>query len=187
MLEDVHRLILACGALPCMAWLDGTSAGEAAPRTWIEYWLAAGAVALNIIPDRNWNIADPGTRRLKVARLHEIVKLAAEYDLPLNVGTEMNSYGNRLVDDFGAPEVAPLARAFLDGAHCIYGHTAMQRGRGQGYLSAWAVAHLPLRRDRNAFYTRLGYCLAPGAAGLRRLREVAPTAAPAEILAQLAG
>ncbi|HEX9117953.1 MAG TPA: hypothetical protein VGA61_17930 [Anaerolineae bacterium] len=184
---EFHRLITACGALPCMAWLDGTSAGEGDGREWIEFWLRAGAVALNIIPDRSWNIADPETKRLKVGKLHEIVALAAEYDLPLHAGTEMNSYGNRLIDDFAAPEMAPLAPAFLDGAHCVYGHTAMQRALGQGYLSAWALAHLPERRERNAFYTRLGYRLPPGPAGLAQLLSLRPDASPQDILARLEG
>ena len=65
-------------------------------------------------------------------KLYEIVALAEEYDLPLNVGTEMNTYGNKLVDDFDAPELAPVRQAFLDGAHFVYGHTALQRGAGVG-------------------------------------------------------
>ena len=52
----------------------------------------------------------------------------------------MNSPGNKLVDDFDAPELAPMRQAFLDGAHFIYGHTVMQRTLGLGYQSAWAQA-----------------------------------------------
>ena len=115
-----------------------------------------GAVAVNIVPDRNWNIADPEVKAVKVRNLYEIVDLAQESDLPLNVGTEMNKYGLKLVDDFDAPELAPVRQAFLDGALFIYGHTVAQRALGIGYQSEWAQAHLPTRRERNDFYTELG-------------------------------
>jgi hypothetical protein len=53
-------LIIACGALPCATWLDGTSAGEQDIEELMALLIAKGAVAANIIPDRNWNIAGPG-------------------------------------------------------------------------------------------------------------------------------
>ncbi len=59
--EEFHRLITACGALPCAAWLDGTSAGEQAIEELLGLLIDQGVVALNIIPDRNWNLADPST------------------------------------------------------------------------------------------------------------------------------
>jgi hypothetical protein len=62
--------------------------------------------------------------------------MAQSLDLPINVGTEMNSYGQKLVDDFDAPELAPVRQAFMDGADFIYGHTALQRLLGLGYLSS---------------------------------------------------
>jgi hypothetical protein len=143
-----------------------------------------GAVAVNIIPDRNWNIADPETRRVKMAKLYEVVALAAEFDLPLNIGTEMNSPGNRLVDDFAAPELAPVRAAFLAGAYFVYGHTVMQRGLGLGYNSAWAAMHLPTRRQRNTFYAEIGRCIPPGAAGLARLAALDRSLPPRDVLAE---
>src|SRR5262249_49388195 len=89
--EDVHKLISACEALPCAAWLDGTSAGEQAIEELLHLLIDKGAVALNIVADRNWNIADAETKRVKLENLYRVVKLAQELDLPLNVGTEMNS------------------------------------------------------------------------------------------------
>jgi hypothetical protein len=183
--EEFHRFIVACGALPCAAWLDGVSAGEQDIEELLALLIGKGVVALNIIPDRNWNIADPETKRLKLAKLYEIVALAARLDLPLNIGTEMNSPGNKLIDGFAAPELAPVRQAFLDGAHFIYGHTAMQRAAGLGYGSRWAQAHLPTRRERNAFYTALGYRVPPGLAGIARLRGIAPNQTPGQILGLL--
>ena len=159
--EEFHKLIVACGALPCAAWLDGISEGEQAIEELLDLLISKGAVALNIIPDRNWNIADPETRRLKVQNLYDVVRLAQELDLPLNIGTEMNSFGQKLIDDFDAPELSPVRQAFMDGAHFIYGHTVLQRALGLGYQSEWAEAHLSSRRERNDFYTRVGYHVPP--------------------------
>lgn len=183
--EEFHELIVACGALPCAAWLDGTSAGEQAIEELLDLLIGKGVVALNIIPDRNWNIADPETRRLKVQNLHDVVRLTQELALPLNVGTEMNSFGQKLMDDFDAPELAPVRRAFMDGAHFIYGHTVLQRALGLGYQSEWAQTHMPSRRERNDFYTGVGYQVPPGEASMARLKQLDSSMSPADILSKL--
>jgi hypothetical protein len=185
-LEDVNRLILACGALPCATWLDGTSAGEQAEEELLELLIGKGTVALNIVPDRNWNVPDPDKRRMLVQKLYEVVALCAKLDLPINVGTEMNAPGQKLVDDFEAPELEPVRQAFLDGADFIYGHTVLQRTSGLGYQSEWARTHFPARRERNAFYTRVGRMVAPGRLGLARLKSLSPDLSPAELLDRLA-
>jgi hypothetical protein len=144
--------------------------------------ISKGAAALNIVPDRNWNIADTETRRIKVQKLHEAVALAARLDLPINVGTEMNAPGLKLVDDFDVPEMAPLRPAFIDGAYFVYGHTMMQMAAGLGYQSEWARANLPGRKERNAFYTQIGQRTAPSQAGLETLRRLGLNAVPADYL-----
>lgn len=183
--EEFHRLILACGALPCAAWLDGTSSGEQAMEELLSLLIAKGVVALNIIPDRNWNIADPQERQRKVQNLYAVAELAQALDLPLNVGTEMNAFGNKLVDDFDVPELAPLRQVFLDGAAFIVGHTALQRALGLGYQSRWAQAHLPTPRERNAFFMAVGRLAPAGQAGQNLLRCLDPTMTPADMLARL--
>ena len=165
-IDEVNRLIVACGALPCAAWLDGTSSGEQSMEELLELLIAKGAAALNIIPDRNWNISDPELRRVKVQKLYEVVELAQKLDLPLNIGTEMNSYGQKLADDFDALELMPLREPFLDGAYFIYGHTIIQRAFGLGYQSEWAKTHLPTRRERNVFYTQIGQLISPDQVGM---------------------
>jgi hypothetical protein len=172
-------LIVTCGALPCATWLDGTSAGEQAEEELLELLIGKGVVALNIVPDRNWNIADPDLRRIKVQNLYDVVELAQKLELPLNVGTEMNAHGLKLVDDFDAPELAPVRQAFLDGAYFIYGHTVAQRTLGIGYQSDWAQAELPTREQRNAFYTALGRRVPPGPAGRAKLEQVGMRSAEA--------
>ena len=61
----------------------------------------------------------------------------------------------------------------------------MQRALGLGYQSEWAQTHLPTRRERNDFYTTVGYRVPPGAAGLARLREVTPIRSRGDLLARL--
>jgi hypothetical protein len=94
----------------------------------------------------------------------------------------MNAYGQKLVDDFSAPELAPLRQAFLDGAYFIYGHTIMQRALGLGYQSEWAKSHMPARRERNEFYTQFGRQTPPGTSGLNQLKRLSSEASPAEFL-----
>ncbi len=176
--DTFHRLILACGALPCAAWLDGTSAGEQDIENLLDLLISKGVVAFNIVPDRNWDIADPDEKKVKVQHLYDVVKLAQARDLPLNIGTEMNSFGQKILDDFDAPELAPVREAFMDGAYFIYGHTALQRLAGLGYQSDWAQSALPTRRERNAFYTHAGRLIAPGTSAL----PVDASMSPADVL-----
>ena len=184
--ERLHELALACRALPCAAWLDGTTPGEQAMDELLALLVGKGVVALNIVPDRNWNIADEKAAALKQQKLYEVVDLARQMDLPLNIGTEMNSFGQPIVDDFGAAALFPVRDAFMDGAYFIYGHTVMERVLGMGYQSAWAADLLPARAQRNAFFTAVGRCVPPGAAGRNLLARVCEEMAPAELLDVLA-
>ena len=184
-LESVNQLTVACGALPCAAWLDGTSVGEQAIEELLDLLIGKGVVTFNIIPDRNWNVPDPDARQMKVQNLYRVVELAQKMDLPLNIGTEMNSYGQKLADDLDAPELAPLRELFLEGANFIYGHTIMQRVLGLGYQSEWAKAYLLTRRERTAFYTQVGCLIPPGRVGAGRLEQFTSALSPAEILKRL--
>jgi hypothetical protein len=102
--------------------------------------------------------------------------------LPILVGTEMNSPGQPLVDQFDAPELAPVRDIFLDGANFLYGHTMLARHGHFGYTGDWAGAHFGNRRDANAFYTAVGRALPPGDIGIRMVKSLAPDASPTDIL-----
>jgi hypothetical protein len=184
-MDVVHRVIESCGALPCATWLDGTTNGEQAIEELLDVLIANGAVALNIIPDRNWNIAEEHIRKEKIKNLYAVAKLAQTLALPLQAGTEMNSHGQKLVDDFHARELFPLRGAFLAGAFFIYGHTRMQRALRLGYQSKWAKAHLPRRKDRNAFYEQIGRGIPPGRESERIWERLSDALSPAEILGRL--
>ena len=160
-LDRVNAFTLESGAIPTFAWLDGTTSGEQAIEELMDIMLAGGAAAVNIIPDRNWNIKDPEARKIKVNHLYRFVELAQAHDLPILVGTEMNAYGNRFVDDFDAPELAPLTQAFLDGAHILYAHTILQAHAGMGYLSDWAKRSFTSTKEKNTFFKHIGEVIAP--------------------------
>jgi hypothetical protein len=183
--EEVNQVVVACGALPCITWLDGTSEGEQAAGDLFTLMIEKGALALNIVPDRNWRISDPQEKQIKLQNLYDIVNLALELDLPINVGTEMNAFGKPLIDDFAAPELAPVRDTFLDGAYFIHGHTALARTLGLGYQSDWAKRHFPARADRNRFYTQAGRVILPGSTGRALLRELGEAPAPDVVLDRL--
>jgi hypothetical protein len=185
--DEFHQFVLGCNALPCATWLDGTSSGEQAIEELLNLGISKGVVALNIIPDRNWNIADAAQKRIKLQNLYDVVVLAGKLNLPLNVGTEMNAYGNKLIDDFDAPELARVRKPFLDGAYFIYGHTMMQRAIGLGYQSDWAKSYLTTRSERNAFYTMIGRQVIPGKTGIAQLRAFSDRMKPTEITRKLGG
>jgi hypothetical protein len=154
--DDVHRLIVSGGAIPCITWLDGTSEGEKDIEELFGLMIEKGAGAVNIVPDRNWNISDPIVKKAKLENLYKIVALAEQYALPLNVGTEMNAYGLKFVDSFNASELMPVRDAFVRGAYFIYGHTIMQRYAGMGYQSDWATMQLGDRAAKKEFFTMIG-------------------------------
>jgi hypothetical protein len=180
-LDDLNRLIFESGALPCFAWLDGTTSGEKQIEQLIEMMVSKGAVTVNIIPDRSWNLPDPDVKKEKIKNLYDFVHLAMRMNLPINAGTEMNSFGNKIVDDFMSPEMEPLWPVLADGAYFVYGHTRMQRFAQLGYQSDWASAYLPQQKERNLFYTQLGYLIPPGRSAESALGKLDGSMAPVEI------
>jgi hypothetical protein len=183
--DKINELALACRAIPCAAWLDGLSTGEQAMEELLALLVGKGAAALNIVPDRNWNLANPEQKALKLGKLYEVCAQAAAFDLPLNIGTELNSYGQKLVDTFDTPELAPVRQAFVDGAYFIYGHTVLERRKQLGFQSEWAQNHLPSRKERNAFFTEAGKRIAPGATGAQQLASVTEDYSPGDLLKAL--
>jgi hypothetical protein len=115
-MADMNKFIIEAGGIPTITWLDGTSDGEKAIEELVDVGISSGGAALNIIPDRNYT---PGVKDVKLANLYEVVKLAQRRGLPIIVGTEMNSPGNKFVDSFDTAELNPLVPIFLEGAQEI--------------------------------------------------------------------
>jgi hypothetical protein len=179
-LADMNRFTLDGGAIPTLAWLDGTSEGERCSERLLDVAGSTGVAALNIIPDRNYT---PGVNDEKLRNLYEVVALAESRGLPIVVGTEMNAPGNKFVDSFDTTELKPLLPVFLKGAHIVYAHSVLQRESGLGYLSDWAAATFTSVAAKNEFFETVGRRLEPADEG--RLTELPADAAPEEILAAL--
>ena len=155
--DSVIEMTRAMDALPTMTWLDGTNPGESDMPALLGLVVGKGVAALNIVPDRNWNIKNPDEKRVKVANLGKVVRAARDLDLPLCVGTELNKHGLPFVDNFAAPELAPYVDDFIDGGFFFWGHTFLARNAGIGWASDWAESHFGAdRAASNAFYTQVG-------------------------------
>jgi hypothetical protein len=158
LMADTNRFILAAGGMPVHTWLDGSSDGEQAIEELLDVAMSTGAVALNVIPDRNYT---PGSQDQKVKNLYNVIEVAKRRHLVVVEGTEMNSPGQKFVDDFDTTELAPLLPVFLKGAHIVYAHSVLQRQCGLGYTSKWADKHFGTAERKNAFFEQVGATLKP--------------------------
>jgi hypothetical protein len=156
LMTDTNRFALSIGALPMITWLDGTSDGEQSVDELMALHMAAGAAALNIVPDRNWNVGDSELKKTKVANLYDIVERANALGLPIGVGTEMNAPGLKFCDTFDAPELAPVAPSFLRGAEILVGHTAAILAGEPGYTRDRAPAELAAVETQNEHFIARG-------------------------------
>jgi len=159
LMADTNRFVLAAGGIPTVTWLGGTSEGEKAIEELLEVSRATGAAAINIIPDRNYGV---GLGDEKVENLYQVVELAQKLYLPVVVGTEMNSPGQKFVDSFDTEELSPLVPVFLKGAHIVYAHSVLQQKCGLGYTSEWARENFESVTEKNEFFQALGSSLEPG-------------------------
>jgi hypothetical protein len=155
--EDFFAWVRSCDAIPMESWLDGTSAGEADPLKLLELSCSKGAAALNIIPDRNWNIADPEKKKTKVAHLFKMVETAKKMQLPLHIGTEMNKPGQPVVDDLNGPVLTNFKHDFLKGARIFAGHSLLTRFADFSYLGSNAESrfHSDIKA-KNQFFESVG-------------------------------
>ena len=158
LLSDMNRFALASGAIPTATWLDGTSNGERDITTLLQTAMSTGTAALNIIPDRNYKV---GVKDEKLRNLYEVVELAESLGLPIVVGTEMNSPGQKFVDSFQTKELKPLVPVFLKGAYIVYAHSVLQQKCGLGYTSKWAKKRFDSVKKKNEFYQTLGKLVDP--------------------------
>ncbi len=158
LMADMNRFVLAAGGIPVATWLDGTSEGEKRIVELLEIAMSTGAAAVNIIPDRNYTVGQKGE---KLRNLYGMVKIAEKLNLPVVVGTEMNSPGQKFVDDFDSEELAQLVPIFLKGAHIIYAHSVLQQRCGLGYTSEWAKRNFATGAKKNEFFERFGSMLEP--------------------------
>lgn len=153
--DDFIDWVHSCDAIPTAAWLDGTSSGESDAQAIMELLHGKGAVALNIIPDRNWNLPEPD-RTEKVARLKEIVEIADAMHMPINIGTEMNKHGLPFVDDLGGEALRPFAGSFMSGAQIMVGHSLLLRYANFSYAGDAANGTFKDVEEKNRFFQAVG-------------------------------
>jgi hypothetical protein len=175
--ETFISWVSSCGAIPMITWLDGTSEGEKNGRDMLECMKAKGAAALNIIPERNWNISDAAERELKISKLDEIVSHAEEMGLPLNIGTEMNKAGLPFVDDLDAAPLRKHKEVFLRGAQIMVGHTLCAKYADYPYTGIQAEADYPRIADKNRFFAAVGRIPAIDTGRARELERMGKKAA----------
>ncbi len=154
--DDFTAWVHACGAIPTVAWLDGTSRGEANCAYLLDLMCDKGCAAVNIIPDRNWNLKDPQEAALKRKKLHEVVEQCNKRNLPINIGTEMNKDGLPFVDTLTGPVLKHHALDFIKGMHIMVGQTVLGRYANAPYMGERACAEFSNIAKRNAFYAAVG-------------------------------
>ncbi len=180
-LREMNAFILKCGAIPCVAWLNGESEGEQALDELLDLHESCGAAMMNIIPDRNWNFPDPEVKRKKVAELDRIVGKCRDRKMPVIVGTEMNAAGLKLVDTFNSDALSPHLEEFVKGAAIAAAHSLLAP-YGMGYLSEWAAERFPGDKGaKNRFFAEFGSKATPASeASLKELLK--SKASPSQIL-----
>lgn len=157
-MAETNQFVLAAGGIPTMTWLNGQSDGEKEIRHLIQIAMDCGVAAINIIPDRNFT---PGKKDELLANLQEVIAIACELELPIVVGTEMNSPGQRFVDQFETAELSPYVPVFLKGARIVYAHSVLQRLGKKGYCSSWAENQFGSITEKNRFFEEAGTRLSP--------------------------
>ena len=157
-LDLFNELAGLTDSLPTLVWANGTYPGEREEAVLLDYLAGNGLVGMNIVPDRSINVPE-SDKDFRLKCLYEVVELAAQYDLPIFIGTEMNQPGHQWVDDLDLPTLAPFRQPFMDGAYFLYGHTMLSRYAHLGYQSGWSRDQFKDRRSRNDFYSTVGKSL----------------------------
>lgn len=173
-IEEFMTWVASCGAVPMATWLDGTSGGERDPEALLGCMRTAGAAALNIIPDRNWNIADAETRATKIANLNAVIAVANRLDMPINIGTERNKAGLPFYDDLATDALRPHRETFLRGARIMVGQTYLLRFADMSYVGERALSEWPAAKDRNDVFDRVGAISPPNEDSAADLVQMGP-------------
>jgi hypothetical protein len=174
--EDFISWVASCGAIPMTTWLDGTTDGEADAEALIELMASKGCVAINIIPDRNWNIKDEATARIKQANLKAIIEASIKRDIPINIGTEMNKKRLPFVDKLDGPILSQYKDEFRKGAEIMVGHTILARYANFSYTSDAANNMFKTAADKNEFFRKVGSMPGLTTKGAKQFKAIGPEA-----------
>ncbi|MBL7106164.1 MAG: hypothetical protein ISS77_00980 [Phycisphaerae bacterium] len=179
LMAEMNNFVLAAGGIPTLAWLNGTTEGEQQIEELLKIAISSGVAAVNIIPDRNYD-PDCEGEDIKCEKLYAFVELAQKLDLPVIAGTEMNSPGQKFVDDFNSKQLAPLAPVFLKGAYIVYAHSILQRNASIGYTGKWADENFETTKQKNEFFEMIGKSIDPDSENI--LNNINENSKPQDIL-----
>ncbi len=155
--DEFAQWVLECRAVPMATWLDGESEGERDPAIMLECLREKGVAAVNIVPDRNWNIADKTESRRKIGHLHKFVATAETMNMPIYIGTEMNKDGQPFYDDLHGPVLKDFADGFLTGARIMIGQSILSRYADYAYCDPHVAADFNNdRSQQNTFFAAVG-------------------------------
>lgn len=181
-MADMNQFVLDMGGVPMLAWLDGTSDGEQDMENLLNIAMSTGVAAVNIVPDRNFTLGE-GLQNQKCKNLYDFIALAEKHDLPICVGTEMNSPGLKFMDNFQADELKPHVDKFLTGAHIMYAHSVLKRTVGIGYVGTWAQENFDNTKDKNNFFETIGKKISPS--NINKLQDFKENTKPDKILSKI--
>lgn len=157
-MKQMNEFVLEAGGIPTVAWLNGLTEGEKRMPELLDAAMTSGVAAFNIIPDRNFT---PGILDNRLVELEKVIRLCQDRQLPIVVGTEMNSFGQKFVDSFDTEELKPFLPEFVKAAAILYAHTVLQQKAQMGYVSSWARENFSDVRLKNDFYEIVGRTLEP--------------------------
>jgi hypothetical protein len=180
--DEFIQWVIRAGGMPMIAWLDGTSSGEADPALLLECQASKGAASLNIIPDRNWNITDPVKQEAKVKNLEAVIRVANAMQMPINIGTEMNKDGLPYADDLRGPVLKRFAKEFIEGAEVMIGQALLSRYAGISFLSEHAKGAFGNREKQIKAFSRIGSANAISTEDAKALEEANPDRALAMLM-----
>lgn len=170
--EDFIAWVLSCEAIPMITWLDGTSEGEEDGQAMLECMRDKGAAALNIIPDRNWNVSDADEKAIKTGKLKDIIEAADSMGLPVNIGTEMNRAGLPFTDNLSCSALSPYRGTFTRGAAIMVGHTLLLRYADYSYTGDRASQDFGDMTRKNDFFASVGMMPPVGQSLAKELEEM---------------
>lgn len=167
------KWVLSCKAIPMATWLDGCSRGEENPAGLLEILTSKGVAAVNIIPDRNWNITDKEQQTLKRQKLKHFVETAVDFRLPINIGTEMNKRGRPFTDNLDGEALRAYREVFLKGARIMVGHSILLKHAGFSFTGVEAQSEFgDDRKRKNNFFEAVGALPPLGASTAESLEEM---------------
>lgn len=155
-MREFFTWVKSCNAIPTEAWLDGTTKGESLGMEYLEASKNEGSEAINIIPDRNWNIKDQQLKKIKIQKLAEIISCANSLNMPVFIGTEMNKAGQPFTDDINCEELKPFKETFIKGAAIAVGHSILAKFAKFPYSGENANSYFKSLPAKNDFFKKVG-------------------------------